>query len=211
MVCLFQLQQVQLPIVKEMEIEFKNLLSETEYLHLLQTYHFLESDLKKQTNYYFDTSNGLLRQAKMGLRIRELPNKKEFTLKVPTADEHAFLEITDSLTEYNLHLTLLEQIKAKQSDVLTYLIEHKFPIESLENIGELTTIRAEKKIEPTILLVLDKSTYYGVTDFELEMEVSDSQKDQLFFIQFLKKHNVPKRSAKKKIARMFERKQQITE
>lgn len=194
-----------------MEIEFKNLLTEKEYLHLLQTYHFSESDLKKQTNYYFDTSDGLLRQAKMGLRIRELPNKKEFTLKVPTSDEHAYLEITDSLPEYDHHLSLLEQIKATQSDVLSYLTKQNFPIDLLENIGELTTIRAERKIEPTILLVLDRSSYYGVTDFELEMEVSDSPEDQLFFNQFLEKHKVPKRFAKKKIARMFERKQQLSE
>lgn len=200
-----------LQLAKEMEIEFKNLLTEAEYQNLLQAYHFSKTDLKEQTNYYFDTQDGLLRQAKMGLRIRELPNKKEFTLKVPTSDEHAFLEITDSLSEYDYSLSLLEQIKTSHSEVLTYLNEHNFPVELLRNIGELTTIRAEKKIEPTILLVLDKSNYYGVTDFELEMEVSDSQDDQLFFKQFLDKHKIETRFAKKKIARMFERKQQITE
>jgi uncharacterized protein YjbK len=43
------------------------------------------------------------------------------------------------------------------------------------------------------------------------MEVLDSAIGQKTFENFLAKNNIPVRPAKKKIARMFERKQQITE
>ena len=72
-------------------------------------------------------------------------------------------------------------------------------------------VKTEKKLDQNTLLVLDESHYYGVTDYELEMEVLDSTIGQKTFENFLAENNIPVRPAKKKIARMFERKQQIAE
>jgi uncharacterized protein YjbK len=121
------------------------------------------------------------------------------------------LEITDILNAFDLGKSLEEQIDLSKSEVLNYLANENILVTDLKEIGSLTTKRAEKKLDQNTLLVLDESHYYGVTDYELEMEVLDSAIGQKTFENFLAKNNIPVRPAKKKIARMFERKQQITE
>jgi uncharacterized protein YjbK len=145
------------------------------------------------------------------LRIRLLPQKIEFTLKVPQKNSYTYLEITDILNAFDLGKSLEEQIDLSKSEVLNYLANENILVTDLKEIGSLTTKRAEKKLDQNTLLVLDESHYYGVTDYELEMEVLDSAIGQKTFENFLAKNNIPVRPAKKKIARMFERKQQITE
>lgn len=190
------------------EIEFKNLLTETEYHSLLKDYDLTQKDIKKQTNIYFDTPDGQLRQQKKGLRIRLLPNQVELTLKVPQKDDYTYLEITDYLTTFQKELPLIKQVFTSKSNVLDYLKQNHFPVDLLEEIGSLTTYRAELQLTPAHLLVLDESHYGGIKDFELEMEVLETQEGSLFFTQFLSQHNLPVRPAKKKVARMFEQMQQ---
>ena len=196
-------------MAKNTEIEFKNLLTEVEYERLLTTFSFQEKELKKQTNIYFDTEEGEMRRLKQGLRIRLLPDKNEFTLKVPTNDSYTYLEITDYLDKFDPNKPLQAQSFQAKSEVFNYLKEHDFPVDSLKEIGSLTTVRGEKQLDEETLLVLDQSFYYGTTDYELEMEVSSSVEGSFVFDAFLKTHEIPIRPAKKKIARMFERKQQV--
>ncbi len=195
---------------KEMEIEFKSLLTEEEYLQLLQFYKLPQDELKMQTNIYFDTPNGLLRQLKQGLRIRLLPNTIEFTLKVPQHNNYTYLEITDNLVTFDHTQPLLEQLNQSTSEVLNYLVKENIPIESLKETGRLSTIRGESHLNPDTLLVLDKSSYYGVVDFEIEMEVTNGEEGRQFFHDFLDQHQLDYRPAPKKIARMFERKNSLT-
>ena len=191
-------------MAQETEIEFKNLSTQEEYQQLLNTFNLTHKDIKEQTNHYFDTPNGLLKQKKRGLRIRVLSAKSEFTLKTPGKDDYTYLEITDYLETYNKNLSLTEQSFHPTSDVLTFLEKENFPINELNQIGSLTTYRSEIKLNPDVLLVLDESHYGGIKDFELEMEVTDTQSGHEFFTHFLKEHQIPLRPAKKKIARMFE-------
>lgn len=193
-------------MAKETEIEFKNLLSAEEYFLLLKKFNISKKDIKEQTNIYFDTPDGKLRNKKCGLRIRLLIDKVEFTLKVPGKDNYTYLEITDYLDTYSPDLSLETQLSSTSNDVLTYLKKEKFPVSDLEKIGSLTTLRAELKLTPSVLLVLDESHYGQITDYELEMEVLDTQEGSDFFKQFLKEHHIPSRPAKKKVARMFEEK-----
>lgn len=198
-------------MAKELEIEFKNLLTKMEYLHLLEITNLTKKDIHEQTNIYFDTIDGKLKRKKQGLRIRILPQKIEFTLKVPQKNNYTYLEITDILDAYDLKKSLYEQIIPSKSEVLNYLAKENIFITDLKKIGELTTKRAEKKLDENTLLVLDESHYYGAIDYEIEMEVLDSTMGQKTFEDFLAKNNIPIRPAKKKIARMFERKQKIAE
>lgn len=198
-------------MAKELEIEYKNLLTKLEYQNLLETTNLTKENIHEQTNIYFDTKNGILKEKRQGLRIRLLPLKIEFTLKVPQKNSYTYLEITDILNVFDLDKSLEEQIDLSKSEVLNYLANENILVTDLKEIGSLTTKRAEKKLDQNTLLVLDESYYYGVTDYELEMEVLDSAIGQKTFQNFLAENNIPVRPAKKKIARMFERKQQIAE
>lgn len=198
-------------MAKELEIEYKNLLTKLEYQNLLEITNLTKENIHEQTNIYFDTKNGILKEKKQGLRIRLLPQKIEFTLKVPQKNSYTYLEITDILNVFDLDKSLEEQIDLSKSEVLNYLANENILVTDLKEIGSLTTKRAEKKLDQNTLLVLDESYYYGVTDYELEMEVLDSAIGQKTFENFLAENNIPVRPAKKKIARMFERKQQIAE
>lgn len=198
-------------MAKELEIEYKNLLTKLEYQNLLEITNLTKENIHEQTNIYFDTKNGILKEKRQGLRIRLLPQKIEFTLKVPQKNSYTYLEITDILNVFDLDKSLEEQIDLSKSEVLNYLANENIFVTDLKEIGSLTTKRAEKKLDQNTLLVLDESYYYGVTDYELEMEVLDSAIGQKTFENFLAENNIPVRPAKKKIARMFERKQQIAE
>lgn len=198
-------------MAKELEIEYKNLLTKLEYQNLLEITNLTKENIHEQTNIYFDTKNGILKEKRQGLRIRLLPLKIEFTLKVPQKNSYTYLEITDILNVFDLDKSLEEQIDLSKSEVLNYLANENILVTDLKEIGSLTTKRAEKKLDQNTLLVLDESYYYGVTDYELEMEVLDSTIGQKTFENFLAENNIPVRPAKKKIARMFERKQQIAE
>ncbi|MBO0429599.1 CYTH domain-containing protein [Vagococcus fluvialis] len=198
-------------MAKELEIEYKNLLTKLEYQNLLEITNLTKENIHEQTNIYFDTKNGILKEKRQGLRIRLLPQKIEFTLKVPQKNSYTYLEITDVLNAFDLDKSLEEQTDLSKSDVLNYLANENILVTDLKEIGSLTTKRAEKKLDKNTLLVLDESHYYGVTDYELEMEVLDSTIGQKTFENFLAENNIPVRPAKKKIARMFERKQQIAE
>lgn len=198
-------------MAKELEIEYKNLLTKLEYQNLLEITNLTKENIHEQTNIYFDTKNGILKEKRQGLRIRLLPQKIEFTLKVPQKNSYTYLEITDVLNAFDLDKSLEEQIDLSKSEVLNYLANENILVTDLKEIGSLTTKRAEKKLDQNTLLVLDENHYYGVTDYELEMEVLDSAIGQKTFENFLAENNIPVRPAKKKIARMFERKQQIAE
>lgn len=191
-----------------MEIEFKNMLNKEEYDSLLAEYQLSESSLKTQTNIYFDTPDFKLKAKKMGLRIRLSNSTTEFTLKTPTSNQHTLLEVTDYLSSFTSELSLVEQISLEKSEVAEYLIHEGIQLSSLEPIGQLTTTRGEVSLQSNVLLVLDKSLYYGKTDYELEMEVTDVKEGALIFKDILKKHHIPVRQADKKIARMLAYKQQ---
>lgn len=193
---------------KEMEIEFKNMLNKEEYDSLLAEYQLSESSLKTQTNIYFDTPDFKLKAKKMGLRIRLSNSTTEFTLKTPTSNQHTLLEVTDYLSSFTSELSLVEQISLETSEVAEYLIHEGIQLSSLQPIGQLTTTRGEVSLQSNVLLVLDKSLYYGKTDYELEMEVTDVKEGALIFKDILKKHHIPVRQADKKIARMLAYKQQ---
>ena len=82
--------------MKQLEIEFKTLLTEREYHSLCHFYHLTKQDFHAQTNVYFDTPQGDLRQKHCGLRIRQYADKGEITLKTP--QKVGLLETTDSFT-----------------------------------------------------------------------------------------------------------------
>lgn len=184
---------------QELEIEFKNLLIEKEYLRLLDFFEAKETDFFTQENYYYDTNEGLMRQLRSGLRIRMLPLKAEQTLKTPLGQH--LLETTDTLTHAEAKQLIDKKTIKKGGAVEKKLIEMHVPIKALSCFGSLKTVRFEKEF-PDGLLVLDKSSYEGQIDYELEFEAQSHEKGKSFFEQFLTTQGIPLRKGKNKIERM---------
>lgn len=190
-------------MAQEIEIEFKNMLKQEEYEHLINDY---ESDGKKtkQTNYYFDTNQMQLKENKCALRIRRKGNYYVLTLKEPHPD--GLLETHQDISEAQFkdaHSTgnipndgeVVDRIKA----ILGTTNFH------MSFLGELTTERVEVSI-PEGLLVFDKSWYLSVVDYEMEFECTDRQVGEAFFLKFLKKHDIPVRKTENKIMRFYNEK-----
>lgn len=184
---------------EELEIEFKNLLTEAEYLSLLHSLGAKQSDFFSQENYYFDTKKEVLKSLNAGLRIRVLPDAAELTLKTPFGLH--LLETTDHLSLAEASHYLSNQIIKDDGIVGKKLIGLGVPVKDLYCFGSLKTVRFEKNI-PEGLIVLDKSSYVGKTDYELEFEAAEHESGKLFFNAFLKEYQLPRRTGKNKIARM---------
>ncbi|WP_114569849.1 CYTH domain-containing protein [Exiguobacterium flavidum] len=183
-----------------MEIEFKNLLSAEEYDRLLDSYAD-GSDIVWQANDYFDTPSFEIRAKGAALRVREKKDGLVLTLKEPSGD--GLLET---------HVTLSS---SEAEDLFKYGLIHSVAMnaqlkrfgltEPLEHLGRLETERFEKQLADG-LLVLDKSHYLGVTDYELEFETTDFKRGEAAFHVLLEQNNIEVRKTKNKIVRFMERK-----
>ncbi|KOP30589.1 adenylate cyclase [Exiguobacterium sp. BMC-KP] len=185
---------------QELEIEFKNLLSEQEYLSLFTHYASTKQPIW-QANDYFDTPDFELRKKGAALRIREKKQGLVLTLKQPHEDGLLETHVTLSANEAED----LFKYGLIHSDEMNHQLK-SFDLQgSLEHLGRLETERIDIVL-PEGLLVLDKSRYLGHTDYELEFEVSNFKQGQKDFEQLLLEHDIPQRETKNKIVRFMERK-----
>lgn len=187
-------------MTKELEIEFKNMLTKKEYRRLLEDFAAFHNGPVTQHNHYFDTADFQLKRQLSALRIRNKSGRFECTLKVPAEVGH--YEITDKLTKEQAR-RMLELETFEATEVSAALQELKIPLTALKPIGTLTTHRVEFEYLEG-LLVIDHSEYNGQEDFELEFEVADAKTGHERFLNFLKQQEIPERSAKKKIARFMD-------
>ena len=188
-----------------LEIEFKNMLSESEYEQLLNHFSISEEQIWTQKNVYFDTKAFDLKRQKAALRVRIKNNTYELTLK--TQAEVGLLETNQIITKAD-YKTLKHDHCLVHGPVYETLMELGININDLRVITDLTTKRAEVDYQDG-LLVLDKSFYGEVIDFELEYEVKDYDKGLNIFNELLAKHNIPTRPAQNKIKRATAAKTQL--
>ncbi|WP_270181648.1 CYTH domain-containing protein [Alkalihalobacillus sp. CinArs1] len=189
-------------MAQEIEIEFKNMLTEEEYDALLASYELSHDDIKTQTNDYFDSDQFILRDKGAALRVRKKKNRLVLTLKEPA--QQGLLETHQNITEETFQ-SIKETGQLPNGEVYQQVAKLGLA-ENLFHLGSLTTHRAEVKL-PTGLLVLDHSEYLGCEDYELEFEVTDFEEGERAFYQLLEKHGIEIRKAKNKIQRFFIEKQ----
>lgn len=186
----------------QIEKEFKNLLTKEEYEQLLLDFQLEESEAIHQTNTYYDTKDKLLQSLNMGLRVRVYESYGEQTLKVPI-QENEQLEVTDSLTLDEANQLINEGKIKFESHIASKLLEENVPVESLEPVGQLSTVRHSFPGEGGVYF-LDKSYYQDQKDYELEFETDDLEKGLLLFEKFLEKHHIKKRKTTQKIERALQ-------
>ena len=192
-------------MTQEIEIEFKNVLTKKQYDALLEYFQIQPEQINYQVNHYFDTEQWHLKQLMSGLRIRQIGDHFECTIKEKTTD-NAHLETTDVLTK-ELAEQLLNGVPFHTKSVGMRLEALHIPIDQLKLFGSLATNRVELNYKGGIL-VLDHSTYMNQHDYEVEYEAVDETTGQMIFDEFLVAHQIKKNCAPKKIARFMNALQQ---
>lgn len=186
--------------MKELEIEFKNLLKEDEYRELNDAF-FNNANITVQKNFYIDTKDLELRAHKMLLRVRVIDDAEVMTLKVPT--ERGVLEFHGELNigvEEGTHI---------HADLIPNIILEEFKLRefSMQDVyvhGSLETRRQEVEYKDG-LLVLDESTYLDQKDFELEYEVNDYDLGETHFLNLLESFNIERAEEVTKSERFYKR------
>ena len=85
---------------ENLEIEYKNLVTEEEFSKIQQHFNIDDSDFSMQENDYFDTNDFALKQQGSALRVRKKSGTFEFTLKEPR--KIGLLETNEFISENNL-------------------------------------------------------------------------------------------------------------
>jgi uncharacterized protein YjbK len=191
-------------MAQEIEIEFKNLLTEKEYRRVYHYLPFKSVELMEQTNYYFETEDFKLKQKGAALRIRHKNGKCTLTLKEP--HKEGLLETHDALTAEEANLWILNKMM-KKTHVSKQLQGLGISIDSLRYLGSLTTRRKEIEYEGTTV-VLDHSLYYDQEDYELEVEANSKEDGKKVIKEILEACNIPERKTDNKIKRFYNAKLQ---
>ena len=79
--------------MREIEIEFKNLLTEDEYNNLYTSLKLEDKPQIINKNFYYDDANENLKKANSALRIRYTNNKDEMTLKIKGSKQNVEINI----------------------------------------------------------------------------------------------------------------------
>lgn len=185
-------------MAQEIEIEFKSMLTENEFTLIHRQLPFPEQPIV-QTNYYFETEQFTLKNHQSALRIREKNGCFTLTLKEPHPE--GILETHDSMSKVDVELWL-QGSPVPQMNVTKQLQNLGVLEDSLQYYGALTTERffyCENEID----YMLDKSSYLGIVDYELEIESKSKEAGLEALHNLLQKYNIKERKAQPKIARFF--------
>ena len=155
------------------EFESRIMLTEEEYFNVVS--YFMKLQPNKQflqiVNTYYDTDNLFLRKQHITLRTRVTNDSKyELTLKVQ--DSNGDDEINDGLTKNEFDL-LLNRGVFPQGNVKNYLLSLPYSLDNYKQLTSLYNRRLEIE-ENHHLIVIDKNTYSGIIDYNLEIESKDS-------------------------------------
>lgn len=145
------------------ENEFKVMLTAEQYTKLYSMYGWDREHTQK--NYYFDTPQLSLVQRHITCRVRLLEGVYYLQMKLPNGAAYSRIELEQTLGD-----ALPYTLSAEQLNALT----GRTDMPDVGLIGELSTLRSIKHIDGAEL-DLDRSVYFGKTDYELEIEFNDEQ------------------------------------
>lgn len=180
---------------KNLTYEFKSLLSKDEYLKLMEK--FKGNKIDVQTNHYFDTKRFTLKAVEASLRVRE---RETFELTFKKKKGYTMQEFNSPITK-----EIMEEIKETG-----YLPEGDWTDEVKSLIGEqkvqnFLSLSTERLYLPykNGVLFIDKSTYLGEVDYEIEYEAKTLHDGKKEFIELIKELGFQYRKADKKIKRAY--------
>lgn len=187
-------------MAKNLEIEYKNILSQIEYEKLFNHYNFSKTVPLTQENIYFDTADGELRKRHIGLRVRITDSYVHLTMKQPVKN-HQKLETTEKLTFIDGESIRETGKLSHGGEVADFLSTINVALDDLEVIGKFKTIRHQQVIDGQDM-VLDRCFFDHFEDYELEVETTDPEVGMQFYQNLLQNFQIPQRPVKQKIVRM---------
>lgn len=156
------------------EYEARAMLTEEQYKNLINDFANLDSSrFFPQINFYYDTSDLFLTNHHMVLRIREIENISELTLKIK--GKSGDTEISTFNIDKNKEI---KHLISKEMEIL--LKQNSIVIDDLILVGTLKTERLETQME-NYLLVIDKNYYNDKIDYNIEVE-SDSKEHAYYYL-----------------------------
>lgn len=186
--------------MREIEIEFKNLLTKDQYDALYKKYNLNNSEEIINKNFYYDNADESFKNIGAALRIRYTNKKIEMTLKIKGETQN--VEINVPLDErYPKEPTVLPILP---NEIISELERMNVKIKTPILIQKIETLRHEVTLKAG-LLVFDKTTFINdIVDYELEFETKDYESGLAAFEKLLEENNIDKNPAKPKIARAVE-------
>ena len=148
------------------ENEFKVMLTAEQYNAILSMFEWDKT--VRQVNHYYDTDNLRLSENHITVRVRTVGGECLLQMKLPNGADYSRRELERKLSG-NVPTTLSPQL-------LNELADGNAPITlpCVHRLGQLSTLRSIKRFDGAEV-DLDKSSYFGVTDYELEIEFTDEQ------------------------------------
>lgn len=144
------------------ENEFKVMLNREQYETLRSFYDW--DKVIEQTNYYYDTAELTLSDRHVTCRVRKIGGDCFLQIKLPNGRDYSRIEL-----EKKLGAEVPEELSA---DLLNALAGERSELPDVRLLGALSTTRGVKRFEGAEI-DLDKSEYFGKTDYELEIEFTD--------------------------------------
>jgi uncharacterized protein YjbK len=180
---------------KQLEIEFKSLLTKEEYDRLIDK--FTGNKISTQTNHYFDTARFSLKAAEVALRVRE---KDTFEITLKRKKRYA-------MVEHNIMISGEEFKKFKDegiipSEEIRNEIYDIIGQQKLINFLSLTTHRMSFPYKKGTLAI-DKSEFLGVTDYEIEYEAKNYAAGKKEFIEIITELEFVYKKSEQKIKRAY--------
>ena len=142
------------------ENEFKIMLSQKQYEKLLAMYEW--DEVISQINHYYDNDDLLLAEQGITCRVREIEGEYFLQMKFPPAENAAEY----SRVEREMPLDSLPDVVG---------VNDLFDLDDVQGavrLGSLKTTRNVHRFEGGEI-DLDKSEYFGKTDYEIEIEFTD--------------------------------------
>lgn len=145
------------------ENEFKVMLTSEQYEKILSMFEWDSS--AQQVNHYYDTKELLLSGAHITVRVREKGGRSFLQMKLPNGAAYSRVELEKELggVPETLSSDMLNALAGKHAP---------FALPSADRLGTLSTFRSVKRFDGAEV-DLDKSEYFGRTDYELEIEFTD--------------------------------------
>jgi len=184
--------------MKELEIEFKNMLTGEEFGRLREAF-FQDAKPVVQTNFYIDTPELEMRANRLLLRIRDTRGSQVMTLKKPS--ERGVMEYHGEVAS---DLNFDRNVPASEVPGLIREELERFSIDTaqLKIYGALSTERFEVPYKEG-RLVLDSNTFLDEEDYELEYEVDDYGRGETHFLELLKDFSIDRRREITKSERFY--------
>ncbi|MGX7348713.1 CYTH domain-containing protein [Dolosicoccus paucivorans] len=183
------------------ETEAKVLLTLQQFTQLKQYFNVEDESFLYQENTYYDTVNSTLKDLRSAFRLRNFKTTSEWTLK-QSLNQYDALEINQSNNQpIQPAPSTIEPQWIHLEALQSFFKDHHIDLSTLHKTYQIETYRYWIAT-PYGDIALDKSQYANITDYEMELEMTNLKEGLIFFNQLLEQFNIPNEPAPKKIARV---------